>query len=148
MLVSNTALITLLPGVPCAPNLAHGFDDFLLGHRRLSRTKLHLVNNREYPLPSAFSSTGRLRRKRDAALEHVGLQLVAVLHVELFPDFLRQRDPQLAIANMGSRHRALHRVHMGMSISCARKTAMKARLSGVILAALARLPAPLRVAAI
>jgi hypothetical protein len=79
-------------------------DDLLLGHGRLPRTKLHLINDREDALPCTLAGIARFRRDRYTAFEYMRLQLVAVAHAQLLPDFVREWNDQLAVADMRYRH--------------------------------------------
>src|SRR5260370_30952264 len=82
--VSKTALIMLLPVAACAPDGMDLLDDFFFGQRALPAAETDFVDNAEDALASLPARLGRRARHREAAVEHVRLQLVAVMHVELF----------------------------------------------------------------
>src|SRR5260370_682850 len=110
--VSKTALIMLLPVAACAPDGMDLFDNFFFGQRSLSAAETYLVDDPKDTIASLPTRLRRGARHREATLEHVRLQLFAVMHVEFLPDFVRERNSQLAVADVRFRHRLLHRVHM------------------------------------
>src|SRR5215472_2290730 len=103
----------MLSGAAGAPDGMDFLDNLRFGQWALSGAQAHLVDDREDVLPGALAG--------HAALEHMCLELVPVVHVELLPDFLRKGNGQLTVTDARFRHRSLQHVRITAGVGYGQK---------------------------
>src|SRR5438046_487113 len=91
-----------------APYLLYRLDDLLFDLldrlRGLLGRRINLVDRRQDALAGAVARLGSSSDNREAVLENMRFQFLTLMHVELLPDFVRERDRQLAVADVRFRH--------------------------------------------